>query len=182
MFVEPQAICMTDATRETGDNHPSMTRGERVRAAARTLRTPRSASWVAEETDVSTKTAQKYLDQLVEDSVLRTVERGGQTLYCVDQLMATYREVASLQREHSRDELTDALDSMRSEIADWRATYDVESPGELRASIADIDDATARAQRREAAAEWEHLADRIPIVQAALSEYDRARKRDALSA
>lgn len=182
MFFEREAPSMTENARDNESTHHSMTRGERVRAAARTLRTPRSASWVAEETAVSVKTAQKYLDQLVEDSVLRTIEHGEQTHYCVDQLMATYREVASLQREHSREDLTDALDSMRSDIADWQATYGVESPGELRASIADVDDAEESERRRDVAAEWEHLADRVPIVQAALSEYDWASKRDALSA
>lgn len=167
---------------DTDGDRTSMTRGERIRAGARTLRTPRTASWVAEEMDVSVKTAQKYLDQLVEDKVLRTIERGDQTLYCVDQLMATYREVATLQREHDREELTDALESMRTKITDWKASYDVETPGELRASIADIDDADEIKERREIASEWEHLADRIPIVRAALNEYDWATERDALPA
>ncbi|WP_210424877.1 DUF7342 family protein [Halorussus halobius] len=161
------------------DARASMTRGERIRAAARTIRTPRTASWVADETDVSVKTAQKYLDQLVEDDVLRTVEQGDQTLYCVDQLMATYREVAALQREHDREQLTDSLESMRRKISGWKASYGVETPGELRASIADFEDAEERSERREAASEWEHLADRIPVVRAALNEYDWATERDA---
>lgn len=160
----------------------SMTRGERIRAAARTLRTPRSATWVAEETDVSVKTAQKYLDQLVEDDVLRRIEQGGQTLYCVDQLMATYREIAALQREHDRESLTDSLESMRGKITDWKATYGVGSPGELRGSIADLEDAEEIAERRTIASEWEHLADRIPVVRAALDGYDWADERDRLPA
>lgn len=160
----------------------SMTRGERVRVAARTLRTPRPASWVAEETDVSVKTARKYLDQLVEDNVLRTIERGEETVYCVDQLMATYREIATLQREHDREELTSALESMRSRIADWKETYDVETPGELRASIADLVADAEVERRREIASEWEHLEDRLPVVRAALNEYDWATDRDAISA
>lgn len=158
-----------------------MTRGERVRAAARTLRTPRTASWVADETEVSVKTAQKYLDQLVEDDVLRRITQDDQTRYCVDQLMATYREVASLQRGHDREELTAALESMRSEITSWQETYDVERPGELRASIADLDAPDEIEERREIASEWEHLADRIPIVRAALTEYDWASERDRIS-
>lgn len=160
----------------------SMTRGERVRAAARTLRTPRSASWIASETDVSTKTAHKYLEQLVEDNVLRRVEQGDQTLYCIDQLMATYREIATLQREHDREELTTTLDSLQARISEWKDKYGVETPDELRASIGDIDAAAERNERQEVASEWEHLADRLPIVQAALTEYDWANKRDALSA
>lgn len=166
------------------DNHTraSMTRGERIRSAARTLRTPRTAMWIADETETSVKTAQKYLDQLVEDTVLRKIEQGDQTLYCIDQLMATYREVATLQREHDREELTAALESMRSEITDWKTSYDVETPGELRASIAELDDSAEMEARREVASEWEHLADRIPVIRAALTEYDWATERDALSA
>lgn len=165
----------------SNSSHAGMTRGERVRAAARTLRTPRSASWVADETEVSVKTAQKYLDQLVEDNVLRAIDREGQTVYCVDQLMASYREVAELQREHSREELTDSLESMRSTIAAWKDEYDVETPGELRATVAEVDDKADRATRREVASEWEHLADRIPVVQAALTGYDWAVDSDAVS-
>lgn len=163
---------------DAGDpNAPSMTRGERVRAAARTLRTPRTASWVAEETETTTKTAQKYLEQLVEDNVLQKIERGGQTLYCVDQLMATYREVATLQREHDREELADTLESMQARIAEWEAEYNVGSPSELLASIAGVDEAESR---REIASEWEHLADRLPVVKAALKEYDWATDQDAI--
>lgn len=104
---------------------PSMTRGERVRAAARTLRTPRTASWVADETEVAVKTARKYLDQLVDDGVLRKLDEGDQPRYPIDQLMATYREVAS---------------------------------------------------------EWEHLAERISVVRAALEKYDWASELDTVSA
>lgn len=172
---------MSDIANADDNVHASMTRGERVRAAARTLRVPRTASWIADETDVSVKTAQKYLDQLVEDNVLRKIEQGDQTLYCIDQLMATYREVAALQREHDREELTSALESMHTEITAWKTSYDVETPGELRASIADIDDTDEISERREVASEWEHLADRVPVVRAALNEYDWVTERDALS-
>ncbi len=171
-----------DTDTDGGPGAPSMTRGERVRAAARTLRTPRSASWVAEETETTAKTARKYLEQLVEDGVLRRIERGGQTLYCVDQLMATYREVATLQREHDREELADTLESMQARVAEWEAEYGVESPGELLASIADVDDPDEAEARRETAREWEHLADRLPVLKAALKEYDWATDRDGIPA
>ncbi|GAA0466738.1 hypothetical protein MUK72_18525 (plasmid) [Halococcus dombrowskii] len=160
----------------------SRTRGERVRAAAWTLREPRTASWIAEETEVSVKTAQKYLNQLVEDNVLLRVEQGEQTLYALDQLMASYREVATLQREHTREELTSALESMRDCITDWKATYDVDQPGELRSSLAALDDKQERESRREAASEWEQLETRLPLVQAALREYDWATERETITA
>lgn len=165
---------------DSGHTHSSMTCGERVRAAARTLRTPRTASWVANETGASVKTAQKYLEQLVEDNVLRKIEQGDQTLYCVDQLMATYREVAALQREHDREQLTASLESMRTQVIEWKTSYNVETPGELRASIADLDDPDEIETRQEIASTWEHLVDRTPVVRAALNEYDWAAERDTI--
>jgi len=126
-----------------------MTRGERIRAAARTIRTPHNASWIAAETDVSVKTAQKYLDQLVEDNVLLKTLQVDQMLYCVDQLMATYREFARLQREYDRTKLTSALESMSTQITDWKASYDVETPGELWASIVDCEGPTEIENRHE---------------------------------
>ena len=171
---------MSDEADHDTQTAPSMTRGERVRAAARTLRAPHSVSWVADETETSTKTARKYLEQLVEDNVLRKLERGEQTLYCVDQLMATYREVATLQREHDREELADTAESMQARITAWKTEYGVESPGELLATTADIDDTDEINTRREVASEWAHLADRLPVVKAALKQYDWATDRDAI--
>lgn len=159
-----------------------MTRGERVRAAARTLRTPRTARWVADETDVSVKTARKYLNQLVDDGVLRTLDEGDQTRYAIDQLMATYREVVELQREHDREELTEALASVRADITAWQEEFNVDRPGELRASIADLDEAAEAERRREVASEWEHLIGRLPIIRAALNEYDWATELDTVPA
>mgnify|MGYP006919946691 FL=1 len=95
--------------------------------------------------------------------------------------MATYREVATLQREHDREELTSTLESMRTQVIDWRDTYDVDTPSQLRASIADLDERDEIDQRREVASEWEHIADRLSVVRAALNEYDWATKRDALA-
>lgn len=182
IFQQGIVVSMPDDHDGDGDRaRASMTRGERVRAAARALRTPRTASWIADETEVSVKTAQKYLDQLVEDDILRRIEQDDRTLYCIDRLMATYREIATLQREHDREELTAALASMRTKITDWTETYTVETPGELRASIADLDDPDEIEARREVASEWEHLADRIPVVRAALNEYDWAAERDTIS-
>jgi hypothetical protein len=94
--------------------------------------------------------------------------------------MATYREVATLQREHDREELADTAESMQARITAWKTEYGVESPGELLATTADIDDTDEINTRREVASEWAHLADRLPVVKAALKEYDWATDRDAI--
>jgi len=92
--------------------------------------------------------------------------------------MSSYREVATLQREHDREELADAIESMRARITEWEAEYDVESPSELLASVADVDTPDEAERRREIAGEWDHLADRLAIMKTALKEYDWATDRD----
>ena len=94
--------------------------------------------------------------------------------------MTTYREVATLQREHNREELADALESIQARIAEWEAEYDVESPSELLASVADVDTPDEVERRRDIASEWDHLTDRLPVVKAALKEYDWATDRDRI--
>ena len=96
--------------------------------------------------------------------------------------MASYREVATLQREHTREELTTALESMRDHITNWKTTYNVDQPGELRSSLAALDDEQETESRRKAASEWEQLEARLPLVQAALREYDWATDRETLTA
>lgn len=48
--------------------------------------------------------------------------------------------------------------------------------------IADLEDPDEIEERREIAGEWEHLADRIPIVRTALTEYNWATDRDTIPA
>jgi len=57
----------------------------------------------------------------------------------------------------------------------------VDTPSQLRASIADLDERDEIDQRREVASEWEHIADRLSVVRAALNEYDWATEQDALA-
>jgi formylglycine-generating enzyme required for sulfatase activity len=159
-----------------------MTRGERVRAAARTLTTPRSAGWVAEQTDVSSHTAQKYLDQLVEDDVLATRTMDERTLYYANPVMAYFRELRELQEDHSPNELSAALEDMHTQIEEWQTIYEADSPNDLRASIGETGESMDRDDRRAIASRWEHLNQRIDLVSDALEFYSRLAERDALPA
>lgn len=167
-----------ETSQENRQERLSQTDSDRIRSAARTLRKPRTALSLADETDVPVGTAQKCLDRLVEDSVLRKIEQDGQMLYCIDQLMAAYREVATLQREYDREELSIALESMKTRIADWKETYDVETPDKLRATTSALEDKDEIEQRHEIASKWEQLADRLSVVHIALTEYDYATEQN----
>ena len=62
---------------------------------------------------------------------------------------------------------------MKATIRDWEDKFDVESPNQLRGTLADqtleVDEET---RRREIAREWDHLHRRIEIVGFALREWD----------
>ena len=74
---------------------------------------------------------------------------------------------------HTVEELTDRLAEMKAQIRDWKDEFDVESPNQLRGTLADetleVDEEN---RRREIAREWEHLQDRIKIVGFAIREWD----------
>ncbi len=74
---------------------------------------------------------------------------------------------------HTVEELTDRLADMKAQIRDWEAEFDVESPNQLRGTLADESlEADGEDRRREIAREWEHLQRRIQIVGFAIREWD----------
>lgn len=73
----------------------------------------------------------------------------------------------------SVEELTDRLSEIKTRIQEWESTYDVSSPNELRATIADADlSSDEEAERRDIARTWEHLEGRLEIVRFAVREWD----------
>jgi hypothetical protein len=73
----------------------------------------------------------------------------------------------------SVEELTDRLSELQTQIQEWKSTYDVSSPNELRATIADADlGSDDEAERRDIARTWEHLEGRLEIVRFAIREWD----------
>ena len=62
---------------------------------------------------------------------------------------------------------------MTTRIRDWEDEFGVESPNQLRGTLADdFLDADEDDRRREIAREWEHLQRRIQVVGFALREWD----------
>lgn len=146
---------------------------ERVEAVALTVGEPRTANWVATEAEVAHETAAKYLKRLADDGTLRADTHGQQTTYEPDPIAQYLTEMRELYDEHSPDELAGSLEEMNEQIRAWKAEYDVESPNELRASLARTPDAVDERDRRRVAREWEHLETRRRLVEDALRLYDR---------
>ena len=151
----------------------SLSAAERVEAVALTVSQPRTANWIAEEAEVAHETAVKYLDRLVDDGKLRPDSRGRQTTYEPDPVGQYLFEMRELYDSHSPDELAASLEDMNSQIDGWKDEYDVETPNQLRASLASGDGSREGGERRRTARDWEHLAARRRLVEDALRLHDR---------
>lgn len=151
------------------------TTGEgRVRMVARQLAEPQTANWIASEAEWSHGPTKRVLERLVDDGILRRDDRGTHTTYYPDYRRQAMQEAMRLRdSEHSVEALTDRLADMNAQIRDWEVEFDVESPNELRGTIADESLAADEVdRRREIAREWEQLERRSQIVGFAIREWD----------
>ncbi len=153
----------------------SQTTGEdRVRMVVRQLSEPRTANWIASEAGWSHEPTSRVLERLVADGILHRDETGPHTTYYPDYRRQAMQEAMHLRDSgHSVEELTDRLTDMKTQIRDWKDEFDVESPNQLRGTLADeMVDAEEEDRHREIAREWEHLQRRIEIVGFAIREWD----------
>jgi predicted transcriptional regulator len=167
---------MTDSDSDSdGGLTDRQTTGEdRVRMTARQLSEPRTANWIASEAEWSHEPTKRVLERLVDDGIIRRDDSGAHTTYSPDYRQQALQEAMRL-RDGNRTvkELTDRLAEMKSQIREWEDEFEVESPNQLRATLADAElGAGEEDQRREIAREWEHLQRRIQIVGFAIREWD----------
>ena len=156
---------------------------DRVRSVAFALQQPRTAGQIAESAHVSEKTARDHLRRLVEMDVMLEGTGEGPTTYYPDPAYMRYREVRTLAREHDCDELTDIVATLKRDIEEWRDEFDVETPDELRASVADADvSEEAVYERQKIAEDWEYTEHRLGLIKDALDEYDRLTTRPPATA
>lgn len=129
---------------------------------------------IASVADCSHQRTVRVLEQLVADGTLQRDDSGTNITYFPD-----YRRQAMWEAIRLRDSgntievLTDRLTEMKDQIRDWRDEFGVESPNQLRGTIANNALDTDEADRRhEIAREWEPLQQRIRIVGFTIREWD----------
>jgi transposase-like protein len=144
---------------------------KRIREVAMTVREPRNAQEIAESADVAPNTARKYLRQLVETNQLAAAERGRETVYYPDPTTQRFDQIRQLIEEHSKQELVNELDTIESEIKEWRIEYGVDSPDELRASISGEPE-EERKSRLQDAEDWEYFEHQSEMIGHAVMLYD----------
>ena len=163
-----------DELNSDGELIEHQTTGEdRVRMVARQLSEPRTANW-ASEAGWSHEPTKRILERLVDDGILHRDESGTHTTYYPDYRRQAMQEAIRLRDSgHTVEELTDRLADMKAQIRDWEDEFDVESPNQLRGTLADETlDADEENRRCEIAHEWEHLQRRIQIVGFTIREWD----------
>lgn len=165
-------------TDESGSDSGLMERqttGEdRVRMVARQLSEPRTVNWIASEAGWSHEPTKRVLERLVDDGILHRDDSSTHTTYYPDYRRQAMQEAMRLRdSEHTVEELTDRLAQMKAQLRDWRTEFDVETPNQLRGTIAEEAlDADEEDRRREIAREWEQLQRRLQIVGFAIREWD----------
>ena len=151
---------------------------DRVRSVAFALQQPQTAGRIAENAHVAEKTARDHLQRLVEMDVMLAEVGDGPTTYYPDPAFMRYRETRTLAREHDRDELTEIVATLKGDIEAWREEFDVETPDELRASVADADvSVEAVYDRQKIAEDWAYTEHRLDLMKEAISQYDRLTAR-----
>lgn len=147
----------------------SMTARERVETIATTLSEPRTANWIAEQADVKWDTAKKHLDNLAETGVILVTE---DDTYVPDPTQAYFDHLRELILTNDRAELRGELEAIADRIEDWKTTYEVDSPEDLEATLADDLSADEIRERRQALRRWENSLRSRDTIQTALQLYD----------
>lgn len=144
---------------------------DRVRSVAASASGPRTAAEIAADAAVAENTARDHLERLVEMNVLLRGELDGTATYAPDPLHARAGSIRELLDEHDHDGLVELKVELQERAAEWRAAYEVDSPGGLRERAADAEDAAATRRMRADANDWELVAHRLGLVEEAIRNY-----------
>lgn len=146
---------------------------DRVRAVSSALDEPRTAGWIATEAHVSEPTARNHLARLVDLGVLTTADSERGKAYFPDPIYTRLTALQELVANNTEVELTEQATRIQREVADWQDRFGVDTPRELRASIADEEISIEAAQDRlRAAADWESARYQLSLLRDAIDHYD----------
>ncbi|MFW5900473.1 MAG: winged helix-turn-helix domain-containing protein [Halodesulfurarchaeum sp.] len=145
---------------------------ERVYEIIRTTYDPISASQVADRARVSPTTARKHLRSLVDTGEVTTSQDGQTTLYRRSETGIVTEHAQSLLAELTPEEIASGITEMKTQIQEWRAEYDVDSPEEFAREL-DIEDADAG--HGALLREWQTTRRNLALAQATLAIAEASR-------
>lgn len=113
---------------------------ERVHEVLRTTVEPETAAELADRARVSEPTARKHAESLVETGHAERVSDGRATRYQRSPSAVVLERVEELRRDHTTDELVDAVERLAERVRDYRDEAGVESPAALAETLDPADD------------------------------------------
>ena len=139
---------------------------ERVRDVLDVTTEPQFAKELGERARVSEPTARDHLSTLVDAGRAESVPAEQGTQYRRSAQSVALRRIASIHREYSKRELTEAIQDLRDRIAALREEYDANDPDDLAYELESGDEGW------RAVARWRTLEENLDVAKAALSLYD----------
>jgi len=139
---------------------------ERVRQIIDVTAEPQSASEIAERARVSEPTARKHLSALAETGRVKTITTESGTRYMRAPQMLAMRRIADIHREHTKEEIRQAIQDLKEERRDFQDHYDVADVDELTLELEPGNEGWGDLTR------WQQVEQNLEIAQAALSLYD----------
>jgi DNA-binding transcriptional ArsR family regulator len=139
---------------------------ERVRQIIDVTTEPQSASEIGERAHVSEPTARKHLDALAETGRVKAITTESGTRYMRAPQMLAMRRIADIHREHTKDEIRQAIQDLKEERRDFQDRYAVTNVDELTLELEPGDDGWEDLTR------WQQVERNLEIAQAALTLYD----------
>jgi DNA-binding transcriptional ArsR family regulator len=139
---------------------------ERVRQIIDVTTEPQSAGEIADRARVSDPTARKHLSALAETGRVKTITTDAGTRYMRAPQMLAMRRIADIHREHTKDEIRQAIKDLKEERRAFQEQYDVVDVDELTLELKPGDDGWQDLTR------WQQVEQNLEIAQAALTLYD----------
>ena len=165
---------MTDINEQVVDEWTSSsTARERVKEILEETTTYSKVSTIADRARVSEPTTRKYLNELVEEGIGTTEQDGRTTLYKRNQGRLVDRRIEELRATCSQQELVEGIQEMKESIAEFRETYDVESPEDLVIELEAGDEGWSDV------GEWQSTRRNLAIAKAAIQVDEAHRLAEA---
>ncbi|MDB2260613.1 ArsR family transcriptional regulator [Halorubrum ezzemoulense] len=139
---------------------------DRIRHVSDVTTEPQAASTIAERAQVSEPTARKYLSILAETGRVKVINTESGTRYMRAPQMLAMKRIAAIHREHTKSEIRDTIQDLKTELHSFREQYDVADVDELTLQLEPGDDGWQDITR------WQQIEQNLEIAQAALSLYD----------
>ena len=139
---------------------------ERVRQIIDVTTDPQTAAEIADRARVSEPTARKHLSALAETGRVKAIATDDGTRYMRAPQMLAMRRIADIHREHTKDEIREAIRDLKEERRELQERHDADSVDELTIELEPGDDGWDDLTR------WQQIEQNLEIAQAALALYD----------